>query len=120
MYLLISKAGHGQEKEIVKLLVNGSGKNYEFTYNGKLYEIERVGPPIFKGKGNPKTDVFVKLNKSITPYGEDLKISLKAANATFVENWMLSSRFEQILEKRQHRVTNNLIIFRSNWYKLKN
>ncbi|HCQ29417.1 MAG TPA: hypothetical protein DIU39_03960, partial [Flavobacteriales bacterium] len=39
------------EKEIVKLLVNGSGKNYEFTYNGKLYEIERVGPPIFKGKG---------------------------------------------------------------------
>ena len=93
------KAGHGQEKEIVKLLINGSGKNYEFTYNGKLYEIERVGPPIFKGKGNPKTDVFVKLNKSIAPYGEDLKISLKAANATFVENWMLSSRFEQILGK---------------------
>ena len=59
------KAGHGQEKDIVKLLINGSGKNYEFTYNGKLYEIERVGPPIFKGKGNPKTDVFVKLNKPI-------------------------------------------------------
>ena len=91
------KAGHGQEKEIVKLLINGSGKRYEFTYDGKPYEIEKVGAPSFSGKGNPKTDVFVKLDKPISPYGDDLKISLKAANATFVENWMLPSRFEQIL-----------------------
>ena len=91
------KAGQNQEKEIVKLLINGSGKDYEFTYNSKLYEIDRVGAPAFKGKGNPKTDVFVNLNKPISPYGDNLKISLKAANATFVENWMLPSRFEQIL-----------------------
>jgi len=91
------KAGHGQEKDIVKLLFDTSGKNYEFSYNKKQYEIERLGAPTFKGKGNPKTDVFVKLNKPISPYGDDLKISLKAANATFVENWMLPARFEQIL-----------------------
>ena len=91
------KAGHGQEKEIVKLLINGSGERYEFIYDGKSYEIEKVGAPSFSGKGNPKTDVFVKLDKPISPYGDDLKISLKAANATFVENWMLPSRFEQIL-----------------------
>jgi hypothetical protein len=91
------KAGHGQEKNIVKLLVDTSGKNYEFKYQNKIYEIERVGAPAFKGKGNPKTDVFVKLDKPISPYGDDLKISLKAANATFVENWMLPARFEQIL-----------------------
>ena len=91
------KAGHGQEKDIVKLLVDSSGVDYEFKYKNEQYEIERVGAPKFSGKGNPKTDVFVKLNKPISPYGEDLKISLKAANATFVENWMLPSRFEQIL-----------------------
>jgi len=91
------KAGHGQEKDIVKLWVEKSGKNYEFNYQDKTYEIERVGAPKFSGGGNPKTDVFVKLDKPIIPYGVDLKISLKAANATFVENWMLPSRFEQIL-----------------------
>ena len=91
------KAGHGQEKDIVKLWYDTSGKNYEFNYDGKQYEIERLGAPTFSGKGNPKTDVFVKLDKPISPYGEDLKISLKAANATFVENWMLPTRFEQIL-----------------------
>ena len=71
--------------------------NFKFNYQGKTYEVERVGAPSFKGKGNPKTDIFVGLNKPISPYGDDLKISLKAANATFVENWMLPSRFEQIL-----------------------
>tara|TARA_R110000787_G_scaffold264142_1_gene370078 strand:- start:58 stop:1230 length:1173 start_codon:yes stop_codon:yes gene_type:complete len=91
------KAGHGQEKDIVKLWIEKSGKNYEFNYQGKTYEIERVGAPSFKGKGNPKTDIFVSLDKPISPYGDDLKISLKAANATFVENWMLPSRFKQIL-----------------------
>tara|TARA_R110002020_G_scaffold238482_4_gene451030 strand:+ start:558 stop:1724 length:1167 start_codon:yes stop_codon:yes gene_type:complete len=91
------KAGHGQEKDIVKLLFDTSGENYEFTYEGKQYEIERLGAPTFSGKGNPKTDVFIKLDKPISPYGDDLKVSLKAANATFVENWMLPSRFEQIL-----------------------
>tara|TARA_B110000977_G_C10983027_1_gene456879 strand:+ start:31 stop:1203 length:1173 start_codon:yes stop_codon:yes gene_type:complete len=91
------KAGHGQEKDIVKLWIEKSGKNYEFNYQGKTYEVERVGAPTFKGKGNPKTDVFVKLDKPIIPYGNDLKISLKAANATFVENWMLPLRFKQIL-----------------------
>ena len=91
------KAGHGQEKDIVKLLYDTSGKNYEFNYDGKQYEIERLGAPTFSGKGNPKTYVLVKLDKPISPYGDDLKVSLKAANATFVENWMLPTRFEQIL-----------------------
>ena len=95
------KAGHGQEEQIVQLFVNTSNPDYSFNHNGKEYTIERVGAPAYKGKGNPKTDVFVKLNKGISPFGEDLKISLKAANATFVENWMLPTRFEQIIGKEE-------------------
>jgi hypothetical protein len=91
------KAGHGQEEEITQLFVNGSGPDYDFEYDGKIYKILKVGAPPYKGPGNPKTDVFVQLDKPIAPFGKDLKISLKAANATFVENWMKPDRFEQIL-----------------------
>lgn len=91
------KAGHGQEEEITQLFVNGSGPDYDFEYDGKTYKILKVGTPPYKGPGNPKTDVYVQLDKPITSFGKDLKISLKAANATFVENWMKPDRFEQIL-----------------------
>lgn len=91
------KAGHGQEEEITQLFVNGSGPDYDFEYDGKIYKILKVGAPPYKGPGNPKTDVFVQLDKPIAPFGKDLKISLKAANATFVENWIKPDRFEQIL-----------------------
>lgn len=91
------KAGHGQEEEITQLFVNGSNPDYGFEYNGENYTILKVGAPPYKGPGNPKTDVFVQLDKPIAPFGKDLKISLKAANATFVENWMKPDRFEQIL-----------------------
>ena len=91
------KAGHGQEEEITQLFVNGSGPDYDFEYDGKTYKILKVGAPPYKGPGNPKTDVYVQLDKPITSFGKDLKISLKAANATFVENWMKPDRFEQIL-----------------------
>ena len=92
------KVGHGHEEEIVKLLINVSGPNFEFKHNGEVFEIERIGAPEYSGRGNPKTDVFIELNKPIAPYGDKIKLSLKAANATFVENWMLPSRFEQILD----------------------
>ena len=92
------KAGHGHEEQIVQLFVNTSGPNFEFKHNGEIFEIERIGAPKYSGKGNPKTDVFIKLNKPIAPYGDEIKLSLKASNATFVENWMLPSRFEQILD----------------------
>ena len=92
------KAGHGHEEQIVQLFINTSGPNFEFEHNGEVFEIERIGAPKYSGKGNPKTDVFIKLNKPISPYGNEIKLSLKAANATFVENWMLPSRFEQILD----------------------
>jgi hypothetical protein len=91
------KAGHGQEEEITQLFVNGSGPDYDFEYDGKTYKILKVGAPPYKGPGNPKTDVYVQLDKPIASFGKDLKISLKAANATFVENWMKPDRFEQIL-----------------------
>ena len=76
------KAGHGQEKDIVKLLYDTSGKNYEFNYDGKQYEIERLGAPTFSGKGNPKTDVLVKLDKPISPYGSS-KLATEAYCSCF-------------------------------------
>ena len=80
-------------EQIVQLFVNTSGPNFEFEHNGEVFEIERIGAPKYSGKGNPKTDVFIKLNKPISPYGDEIKLSLKAANATFVEirNFLISS-----------------------------
>jgi hypothetical protein len=92
--------GHPQEGQVVSLFIEGTDDNWEFDYDGKKYKVEYLGEPDWSGKGKPKTDVEVVLNGAPrAELGKDIRISLKAANAMFVENWVIPSRAIQILGK---------------------
>ena len=92
--------GHPQEGKVVSLFIEGTDDNWGFEYKGSTYNVEYIGEPDWKGKGKPKTDVQIALNKTARKdIGKDMKISLKAGNAMFVENWVIPSRAIQILDK---------------------
>jgi hypothetical protein len=92
--------GHPQEGQVVSLFIEGTDDNWEFEYNGKKYKVEHLGDPDWSGKGKPKTDVEILLNAAPrAELGKDIRVSLKAANAMFVENWVLPSRAIQIIGK---------------------
>ena len=93
------KPGIVHEKQIVMLFIESSGANWEFEHKGKEYHIEELGDPIWRGKGMPKTDVYVRLDKGVSSFGTELKISLKQDNAVFIDSWMLPQRFEALAGK---------------------
>ncbi len=95
------KGGHTQEADITKLFINQTNSDWEFEYKGKTYKVTYLGNPNWSAKrdgggGNPKNDLQVDLNESLPGLYSKLKISLKADNATYVENWMRAPRAEQI------------------------
>ena len=91
--------GHPQEKDVALLFQNASDENYQFDHDSSKFEINYIGEPRGKTPGKPKTDLFVELNKPVKQLGsKQLKISLKAGNATFVENWTRPERALQIFE----------------------
>ena len=92
--------GHPQEGQVVSLFIEGTDDNWEFEYNGQKFKVEYLGEPDWSGKGKPKTDVEVVLNAAPrAELGKDIRISLKAANAMFVENWVIPTRAIQIIGK---------------------
>jgi len=92
--------GHPQEGQVVSLFIEGTDDNWEFEYNNQKYKVEYLGEPDWSGKGKPKTDVEIVLNAAPrAKLGKDIRISLKAANAMFVENWVIPSRAIQIIGK---------------------
>jgi hypothetical protein len=92
--------GHPQEGQVVSLFIEGTDDNWEFNYDGKKFKVEHLGDPDWSGKGKPKTDVEILLNDAPRPeLGKDIRVSLKASNAMFVENWVVPSRAIQILGK---------------------
>lgn len=92
--------GHPQEGQVVSLFITGTDDNWEFDYDGKKFKVEHLGDPDWSGKGKPKTDVEILLNAAPREeLGRDIRVSLKAANAMFVENWVLPSRAIQIIGK---------------------
>jgi hypothetical protein len=88
--------GHPQEGKVVTLFIAQTDKDWNFICGDNESQVTYLGDPEFKGVGYPKSDVQINLTNP--PYGLDknLRISLKADNATYVENWMLPSRGEQI------------------------
>lgn len=97
------KGGHGHEGMFTEAWIKNSGENWQFEYKGKMYRITRLSAPRWKGQGNPKTDVTVVLDKPL--FGSKfLKYSLKADNATYFENWMLPSRFQQIFGRDSKKI----------------
>ena len=93
------KGGIGHEERITKLFINGSGPMWEFEHNGKEYFIEDLGDPPWKGRGMPKTDVYVKVKPALPKVGSEIKLSLKQDNATYVDSWILPTRLEQLAGK---------------------
>ena len=92
--------GHPQEKDVALLFQNASNEDYEFDHKGKKFEISYIGEPRGKTHGKPKTDLFIELDKPIPEINsKDLKISLKAGNAIFVENWTIPQRALSIFDK---------------------
>ena len=72
----------------------------------KKFEISYIGEPRGKTHGKPKTDLFIELDKPIPEINsKDLKISLKAGNAIFVENWTIPQRALSIFDKDRLKQT---------------
>ncbi len=95
------KGGHGHEAQFTEAWITGTGDEWQFNYGRSTFKVVRLGAPDWRGQGNPKTDVSVELDKKFGRLGKVLKYSLKAANATYFENWMLPARFLQIFGARQ-------------------
>ena len=98
------KAGHGHEGQFIQRWINSSGTLWEFEYKGKEYRITNLSAPTTKTVGNPKTDVVVELDKKIPGLGDKLYYSLKDANATYFENWILPKRFFQIFGSSSKKI----------------
>ena len=107
--------GHPQEKDVALLFYNASDENYKFKHDGKEVEVEYIGEARGKTPGKPKTDLLVILDKDVSPIKSNkLRISLKAGNATFVENWTRPERALQIFETSKLKeevinIYNNLV-----------
>lgn len=70
-------------------------KGTTFDYEGEEYMVIDSGKPLpQKGKGEPKTDIYVCAQSEDTT--KEFKISYKKKNADFLENKMKSDRAEQI------------------------
>ncbi len=78
------------ERHIKELFVKGEALNYQ----GQEYKIDLVGKPVVSS-GEPKTDVYIQLVNSKEK--KEIKISVKKANADFLENKTSAERAKQIL-----------------------
>ena len=73
------------------------GRNKDFMYLGKRYQVVMVGKPrVQKGKGEPKTDVYL-LFRIDDEEDCEVKVTLKQKDFNFVENKVKMERFEMIV-----------------------
>ena len=72
-------------------------RNRDFTYQGWRYHIITAGKPrVQKGKGEPKTDIYLLFR--IDHWGDlEVKITLKQKDFNFMENKVKMERFEAIV-----------------------
>ena len=89
--------GHPQESYVANLFIEKTNPDWEFEYKGKPLKVTYLGDPNYKGVGYPKNDLQINTEPSPEGLESPMKISLKADNATYVENWMGAARGKQIL-----------------------
>ena len=89
--------GHPQESLIANLFIEQTSPNWEFDYKGETLTVTYLGDPNFKGVGYPKNDLQINTDPSPEGLTSPMKVSLKADNATYIENWMGAKRAKQIL-----------------------
>lgn len=80
------------EKKIQKLF----SEDTKFSFNGITYKVILSGKPTCS-KGEPKTDVYVRLKDINNNVERELKISIKQSNADFLENKITAERAQSIL-----------------------
>lgn len=84
-------ANHGEtEKYIIRLFTEAK----QFSYNGKKYEILKIGKPR-PSKGECKTDIYILCKDNLSDNTE-FKISIKQSDADFLENKMSHERAVEI------------------------
>ena len=93
------RPGNAHEAQVAKLFIDGSGPAWEFEHKGKQIQITQLRAPNYRGPGYPKTDLYVKFDQSIKPFGTEMKISLKKDNAGFIESWITPETLERIFGK---------------------
>jgi len=103
------------EKDVIEKFPVGTN----FILNGKTYTVSNIGKPSpSNGRGEPKTDVYIKANSANDEI--ELKISIKQTNADFLENKMTKDRIIQVFGKDWNIVVFNCIdSIRSNFYNKK-
>jgi len=89
--------GHPQEANVAMLFIEKTSPDWEFEYKGKPLKVTYLGDPNHSGVGYPKNDLQINTDSSPEGLNSSMRVSLKADNATYVENWMTSTRAEQIL-----------------------
>ena len=89
--------GHPQEANVAMLFIEKTSPDWEFEYKGKPLKVTYLGDPNHSGIGYPKNDLQINTDSSPEGLNSSMRVSLKADNATYVENWMTSTRTEQIL-----------------------
>lgn len=81
------------ERKIQLLFLKGT----QFNYEGNKYKVLESGKPVpSDGKGEPKTDLYIKAQAS-TGDIKEFKISIKQDNADFLENKTSLERATEIL-----------------------
>ena len=89
-----TKADFIKAEELIRLYFKIGTK---FRMESTDYVVKVSGKPLpQKGKGEPKTDIYVLAESVSSKEKREIKISYKKENAEFLENKMSASRTEQI------------------------
>lgn len=91
---IVAKTYGSYEKRIIELF----NKSEEITWNGKIFNKISACKPKGQGKGGePKTDVYVLLENTLSNDQDSIKISVKKNNSEFLANKLTMDAAKSIL-----------------------
>ena len=88
---IVAKTFGESEKNILNMFQPG----ITFEYNDNQYKVTLSGKPTCK-KGEPKTDIYIEAQDTMTAKRMEFKISFKKQNADFLENKTNAERAAQL------------------------
>lgn len=98
-------------KELEDHIIAICDNQKNITYNGINYELSKADRPIVKGEGECKTDVLIRLYKTISNLQKyiDIKVSIKQSNAEFLANKLKPIDAESLFGKNWKRIVTEAI-----------
>jgi len=105
------KADHDQEEDAIRNIIESTDDCWVGEIYGEPFQVLKLKCGQRVGRSNPKTDIQLVVKNLYTKKRTDLRISMKASNAVFFENWMLPQRFKQVFkeETRKEEVIDSLM-----------